>query len=65
MNAASETTLEMPAPLCAQLPKRIAIVHDWLPEVGGAERVLGEILQLLPQAHLYSLVDFLSDSESD
>jgi len=63
MNAASETTLEMPAPLCAQLPKRIAIVHDWLPEVGGAERVLGEILQLLPQAHLYSLVDFLSDSE--
>lgn len=63
MNAASETTLEMPAPLCAQLPKRIAIVHDWLPEVGGAERVLGEILQLLPQAHLFSLVDFLSDSE--
>jgi glycosyltransferase involved in cell wall biosynthesis len=63
MNAAFETNLEMPAPLSAQLPKRIAIVHDWLPEVGGAERVLGEILQLLPQAHLYSLVDFLPDSE--
>jgi glycosyltransferase involved in cell wall biosynthesis len=63
MNVASETTLEMAAPLCAQLPKRIAIVHDWLPEVGGAERVLGEILRLLPQAHLYSLVDFLPDSE--
>jgi glycosyltransferase involved in cell wall biosynthesis len=63
MNAAFETDLEMPAPLSAQLPKRIAIVHDWLPEVGGAERVLGEILQLLPQAHLYSLVDFLPDSE--
>jgi len=63
MNAAFETNLEMPAPLSAQLPKRIAIVHDWLPEVGGAERVLGEILQLLPQAHLYSLIDFLPDSE--
>jgi glycosyltransferase involved in cell wall biosynthesis len=63
MNTASETLLEMAASLCAQLPKRIAIVHDWLPEVGGAERVLGEMLRLLPQAHLYSLVDFLSDSE--
>jgi glycosyltransferase involved in cell wall biosynthesis len=63
MKAASESVLEMASPLCAQLPKRIAVVHDWLPEVGGAERVLGEILQLLPQAHLYSLVDFLPDSE--
>jgi glycosyltransferase involved in cell wall biosynthesis len=63
MNTSSESTLEMLAPLCSRLPKRIAIVHDWLPEVGGAERVLGEILQMLPQAHLYSLVDFLPDSE--
>jgi glycosyltransferase involved in cell wall biosynthesis len=63
MNPSSESTLETLAPLCARLPKRIAIVHDWLPEVGGAERVLGEILQVLPQAHLYSLVDFLPDSE--
>jgi glycosyltransferase involved in cell wall biosynthesis len=63
MKTASESMLEIAAPLSANLPKRIAIVHDWLPEVGGAERVLGEILKLLPQAHLYSLVDFLPESE--
>jgi glycosyltransferase involved in cell wall biosynthesis len=54
---------ESPESLCAQLPKRIAVVHDWLPEVGGAERVLGEILQMLPHAHLFSLVDFLPESD--
>ncbi len=44
-------------------PRRVAIVHDWLPEVGGAERVLGEILNVLPQAHLFSLLDFIPESE--
>ena len=63
MKGASDSMPEVPVPLCAQLPKRIAVVHDWLPEVGGAERVLGEILRLIPHAHLYSLVDFLPDSE--
>jgi glycosyltransferase involved in cell wall biosynthesis len=63
MNAIFEPRVEPQASLCERLPKRIAIVHDWLPEVGGAERVLGEILQLLPHAHLYSLVDFLPESE--
>lgn len=63
MSAVSEPTFEVSSPLFASLPKRIAVVHDWLPEVGGAERVLGEILQLLPHAHLYSLVDFIPESE--
>lgn len=42
---------------------RVAVVHDWLTVVGGAERVLGEILELFPSADLYSLVDFLPPSE--
>jgi glycosyltransferase involved in cell wall biosynthesis len=54
---------QSPAPPGVPLPERIAIVHDWLPEVGGAERVLGEMLQVLPQAHVYSLVDFIPESE--
>lgn len=44
-------------------PKRVAIVHDWLPEVGGAERVLAEILKVLPGADLFSLLDFIPQSE--
>lgn len=34
---------------------RIAIVHDWLVRSGGAERVLGELLNLFPRADLYVL----------
>ena len=44
-------------------PKRIAIVHDWLPEVGGAEHVLGEILEVFPEAELYSLLDFIPEAD--
>jgi glycosyltransferase involved in cell wall biosynthesis len=47
----------------ASLPKRVAVVHDWLPEVGGAERVLGEILNVLPEADVFSLLDFIPASE--
>jgi glycosyltransferase involved in cell wall biosynthesis len=63
MNAKPQCLADAVELVGAQLPKRIAVVHDWLPEVGGAERVLGEILQLLPQADLFSLVDFLSESD--
>ena len=38
---------------------RTAIVHDWLPVYAGAERVLEQMLALLPEADLYSLIDFL------
>ena len=38
---------------------KIAIVHDWLTVYAGAERVLEQILQLYPDADLFSLVDFL------
>ena len=40
-----------------ELPARIAVVHDWLVDYAGSERVLAEILRCLPQADLYTLVD--------
>ena len=39
---------------------RIAIVHDWLETWAGSERVLAELLQIFPEADLFSVVDFLS-----
>ena len=38
---------------------RVAIVHDWLTVHGGAERVLEHMLAVIPQADLYTLVDFV------
>ena len=37
--------------------RKIAIVHDWLPLYGGAERVLEQILMVLPQADIFSMID--------
>jgi hypothetical protein len=39
---------------------RVAVVHDWLYTIGGAERVLGEILRCYPQADVFTLFDVLS-----
>lgn len=39
---------------------RVAIVHDWLYVVGGAEQVLREILRCYPGADVYTLFDLLS-----
>jgi len=36
---------------------RIAVVHEWLLDYAGSERVLREILDLLPQADLFALID--------
>lgn len=38
---------------------RVAIVHDWLVNYAGAERVLEQMLACYPAADLYSVVDFL------
>lgn len=46
-----------------QAGPRTAIVHDWLPVYGGAERVLEQMLQVLPAADLFSLIDFLAAHE--
>jgi glycosyltransferase involved in cell wall biosynthesis len=42
---------------------RVAVVHDWLVTYAGAEKVLEQILQEYPTADVYSLIDFISDSE--
>jgi glycosyltransferase involved in cell wall biosynthesis len=42
---------------------KIAIVHDWLTVYAGAERVLEQILHLYPDADLFSLVDFLPETQ--
>lgn len=40
---------------------KIAVVHDWLITYGGAERVLEQILCVVPQADLFALYDFTPD----
>ena len=42
---------------------KIAIVHDWLVSYAGAERVAEQLLIMFPQADLYSVVDFVPESE--
>jgi glycosyltransferase involved in cell wall biosynthesis len=42
---------------------RVAIVHDWLYVIGGAERVLGELLRCYPDADVFTLFDVLDDAE--
>lgn len=42
---------------------KIAIVHDWLPLIGGAEKVLKEILKVYPQADVYTLFNFLDEKQ--
>ncbi|MGO8917311.1 MAG: glycosyltransferase [Stellaceae bacterium] len=42
---------------------RVAIVHDYLNALGGAEKVLQSILECFPDADLYSLFDVLSPQE--
>lgn len=42
---------------------KIAIVHDWLVTNAGAEKVLRAVIDIYPNADIYSLVDFLSDED--
>lgn len=35
---------------------KVAVVHDWLVNYGGAERVVETILEIFPQADIYTLV---------
>lgn len=39
--------------------RKIAIVHDFLYCIGGAERVLEQMIEVFPEADLFSLFDFL------
>ncbi len=38
---------------------RIAIVHEWFVDHSGSEKVVEQMLRVLPQADLFALVDFL------
>ncbi|WP_028226660.1 glycosyltransferase family 4 protein [Paraburkholderia ferrariae] len=42
---------------------RVALVHDWLAAYAGSEKVVEQILQLFPQADLYSVVDFFPEAQ--
>jgi len=42
---------------------RIAVVHEWLVDYSGSERVVEQILNLFPQADLFAQVDFLSPNQ--
>lgn len=42
---------------------RVAIVHDWLPLYGGAERVLEQMLHLFPDADLFSMIDSVPEDQ--
>lgn len=42
---------------------KIAVIHDWLVTYAGAERVLEQILNIYPDADLFSMVDFIAEEE--
>ena len=42
---------------------RVAIVHDWLYVLGGAERVLSAMTRCFPEADLFCLFDILSPKD--
>ena len=43
--------------------KKIAVIHDWLVTYAGAERVLEQIIDLVPHADLFSVIDFLPEDQ--
>ena len=42
---------------------RVAVVHDWLPLIAGAEKVLEQIILAFPQADIFTLFNFLTPEE--
>ncbi|OKL39620.1 glycosyltransferase family 4 protein [Pontibacter flavimaris] len=40
---------------------KIAIVHEWFVEYAGSERVVEQLLQLYPDADLFSVIDFMPE----
>lgn len=45
--------------------RKVGIVHDWLPLVGGGERVLEQIVAEFPDSKIYTVFDFLSKEQRD
>ena len=44
---------------------KTAIVCDWLVAVGGAEKVIGQILDCYPDADVFAVVDFVDQDKRD
>lgn len=44
-------------------PRNIAVIHDWLVDRAGSERVLEQILSLYPEATLYVLIDKMQSAD--
>tara|TARA_R110001583_G_scaffold34238_3_gene115162 strand:+ start:7336 stop:8466 length:1131 start_codon:yes stop_codon:yes gene_type:complete len=42
---------------------KVAIVHDWFVDSGGAEKVVARILSNFPDADVFSTVDFLTEEQ--
>lgn len=45
------------------IPGRVAVVHEWLVDYAGSERVLAEILRCFPQADLFALIDRVPEAQ--
>jgi glycosyltransferase involved in cell wall biosynthesis len=43
-----------------KLKLKVAIVHEWFSTYAGSERVVEQLLGVVPQAELFALVDFLA-----
>ena len=42
---------------------KVAIVHDWLVTYAGAERVVEQMLNIFPEADIFSTVDFVPEEK--
>lgn len=42
---------------------KVAVVHDWLVVYAGAEKVLEQLINIWPDADVFTLVDFLPDDQ--
>jgi glycosyltransferase involved in cell wall biosynthesis len=42
---------------------KVALVHDWLVTYAGAERVLEQMLEVYPDANVFSLIEFVPPAE--
>lgn len=44
---------------------KIAIVHEWFASYAGSEKVVEQILNIFPEAEIFSLVDFIPENKRD
>jgi hypothetical protein len=41
----------------------VGIVHDWLPLLGGAEKVVQQFVNVFPESEIYTLFNFLNKED--